>query len=44
MVSRLPNRACLALGIHRNLKVLTSERQMALTPLSVKVKLIRNAH
>jgi PIN domain nuclease of toxin-antitoxin system len=38
------DRACLALGIQRNSKVLTSERRMALPTLSIKVKLIRNAH
>jgi PIN domain nuclease of toxin-antitoxin system len=38
------DRACLALGIQRNCKVLTSERRMALPTLSIKVKLIRNAH
>lgn len=38
------DRACLALGIQRNCKVLTSERRMAKPPLSIKVKLIRNAH
>jgi ribonuclease VapC len=38
------DRACLALGIQRNCKVLTSERRMALPSLSIKVKLIRNAH
>lgn len=40
----LADRACLALGIQRNCKVLTSERRMALPKLSIKVKLIRNAH
>jgi ribonuclease VapC len=40
----LADRACLALGIQRNCKVLTSERRMALPTLSIKVKLIRNAH
>jgi PIN domain nuclease of toxin-antitoxin system len=40
----LADRACLALGIQRNCKVLTSERRMALPSLSIKVKLIRNAH
>ena len=38
------DRACLALGIQRNCKVLTSERRMALPSLSIKVKLIRNAN
>jgi ribonuclease VapC len=38
------DRACLALGIQRKSKVLTSERRMALPTLSIKVKLIRNAH
>jgi PIN domain nuclease of toxin-antitoxin system len=36
------DRTCLALGIQRNCKVLTSERRMALPSLSIKVKLIRN--
>jgi ribonuclease VapC len=40
----LADRACLALGIQRNCKVLTSERRMALPTLSIKVRLIRNAH
>src|SRR5580704_15311966 len=40
----LADRACLALGIQRSCKVLTSERRMALPSLSIKVKLIRNAH
>ena len=40
----LADRACLALGIQRNCRVLTSERRMALPTLSIKVKLIRNAH
>jgi len=40
----LADRACLALGIQRNCKVLTSERRMALPALPIKVKLIRNAH
>jgi ribonuclease VapC len=40
----LADRACLALGIQQNRKVLTSERRMALPTLSIKVKLIRNAH
>ena len=40
----LADRACLALGIQRNCKVLTSERRMALPTLSIKVKLIRSAH
>lgn len=38
------DRACLALGMQRNLKVLTSERRMGKITLPVKVKLIRNAH
>ena len=38
------DRACLALGLQRNCKVLTSERRMALPTLSIKVKLIRNAN
>jgi PIN domain nuclease of toxin-antitoxin system len=38
------DRACLALGIQRNRRVLTSEKRMALPVLSIKVKLIRNAH
>jgi ribonuclease VapC len=40
----LADRACLALGLQHNRKVLTSERRMALPSLSIKVKLIRNAH
>ena len=40
----LADRACVALGIQRNCKVLTSERRMALPALPIKVKLIRNAH
>jgi ribonuclease VapC len=36
------DRACLALGIHRNCKVLTSERRMGLVVLPIKVKLIRH--
>jgi ribonuclease VapC len=40
----LADRACLALGIQRNCKVLTSERRMALPAIPIKVKLIRNAH
>jgi len=36
------DRACLALGIQRNCKVLTSERRMGLVALPIKVKLIRN--
>ena len=35
------DRACLALGIQRNCKVLTSERRMGLVVLPIKVKLIR---
>src|ERR1700729_394358 len=38
------DRACLALGLERNCKVLTSERRMGLVVLPIKVKLIRNAH
>jgi PIN domain nuclease of toxin-antitoxin system len=38
------DRACLALGIQRKCKVLTSERRMGLVSLPIKVKLIRNAH
>jgi ribonuclease VapC len=38
------DRACLALGVQRNCKVLTSERRMGLVVLPIKVKLIRNAH
>jgi ribonuclease VapC len=38
------DRACLALGIQRNCKVLTSERRMGLVVLPIKVKLIRNAN
>lgn len=38
------DRACLALGIQRQCQVLTSERRMGKVALSVKVKLIRNAH
>jgi len=38
------DRACLALGVHRNLKVLTAERRMSLPTLSIKVKLIRHAN
>lgn len=40
----LADRACLALGIHRNCNVLTSEQRMARPSLSILVKLIRNAH
>lgn len=40
----MADRACLALGIQRNCKVLTAERRMALVSLPIKVKLIRNAH
>jgi ribonuclease VapC len=36
------DRACLALGIQRNCKVLTSERRMSLAAVPIKVKLIRN--
>jgi PIN domain nuclease of toxin-antitoxin system len=36
--------ACLALGVQRNCKVLTSERRMGLVSLPIKVKVIRNAH
>lgn len=36
------DRACLALGIQQNCKVLTSERRMGLVVLPIKVKLIRN--
>jgi ribonuclease VapC len=38
------DRACLALGLQRKCKVLTSERRMGLVQLPIKVKLIRNAH
>jgi ribonuclease VapC len=38
------DRACLALGIARNIKVLTAEHKMAELSLSIKVKLIRKAH
>ena len=38
------DRACLALGVQRTAKVLTSERKMGLVSLPIKVKLIRNAH
>jgi ribonuclease VapC len=38
------DRACLALGVHRKLTVLTAERKMRLLTLPIKVKLIRNAH
>jgi PIN domain nuclease of toxin-antitoxin system len=38
------DRACLALGIQRNCKVLTSERRMGLVALPIKVKVIRNEH
>ena len=37
----LADRACLALGIQRKCKVLTSERRMGLVVLPIKVKLIR---
>lgn len=40
----LADRACLALGIQRNCKVLTTERRMGLIALPIKVKVIRNAH
>ena len=40
----LADRACLALGVQQNRRVLTSERRMALPALTVKVKLIRNAN
>ena len=40
----LADRACLALGIQRNCKVLTSERRLALPSLSIKVNLIGNAN
>jgi len=40
----MADRACLALGIQRNCKVLTSERRMALPSLPIKVKLIRHEH
>ena len=36
------DRACLALGIQRNCRVLTSERRMSLVVLPIKVKLIRD--
>jgi ribonuclease VapC len=38
------DRACLALGLMRKLDVLTAERTWAKLGLSIKVKLIRNAH
>jgi PIN domain nuclease of toxin-antitoxin system len=38
------DRACLALGLQRKCKVLTSEGRMGQVSLSIKVKLIRNAH
>jgi PIN domain nuclease of toxin-antitoxin system len=38
------DRACLALGLQRKCKVLTSEGRMGLVKLPIKVKLIRNAH
>ena len=38
------DRACLALGIQRKCKVLTSESRMAEVTLPITVKLIRNAH
>lgn len=38
------DRACLALGVHRKITVLTAERKMALVPLPIKVTVIRNAH
>jgi PIN domain nuclease of toxin-antitoxin system len=37
------DRACLALGMHLRVPVLTAERKMALLSLPVKVHLIRNA-
>jgi PIN domain nuclease of toxin-antitoxin system len=37
----LADRACLALGVQQNRKVLTSERRMGLVVLPIKVKLIR---
>jgi PIN domain nuclease of toxin-antitoxin system len=36
------DRACLALGVQRNCKVITSERRMGLVALPIKVKLIRD--
>jgi PIN domain nuclease of toxin-antitoxin system len=36
------DRACLALGVERKCKVLTSERRMGLVVLPIKVELIRN--
>lgn len=38
------DRACLALGVQRGVKVLTAERRMGLVSLPIKVKLIRHAH
>jgi ribonuclease VapC len=38
------DRACLALGLQRKCRVLTSERRMGDVSLPIKVKLIRNAH
>ena len=38
------DRACLSLGVLRNLAVITAERNMRLLTLPIKVKLIRNAH
>ena len=38
------DRACLALGLQREYKVLTSERRMGLVALPITLKLIRNAH
>ena len=38
------DRACLALGIHRKVTVLTAEKKMRIKSLSITVKLIRNAH
>jgi len=38
------DRACLALGIHRKLIVLTAEKKMRIRNLPITVKLIRNAH
>jgi hypothetical protein len=38
------DRACLALGIHRNAEVLTTEQKMGLLQILVKVLLIRGRH
>jgi PIN domain nuclease of toxin-antitoxin system len=38
------DRACLSLGVLRRSTVFTAERKMRLVNLSIKVKLIRNAH